>query len=270
MLNDIAQNKANAMLNNAMMENYESRAVADRYDNIVDSDEEFEVMDNTDIENMDNGDDSVIEDESIININEDEITEDSWNRISTNSLLLLKEKAETTEKSKLSINIIAAIELMALLRSCGASLNLYDKIVAWLEHRIPHNLNESLPTREKVIKMMEKRYNLKCMSPVKTAVILPSINLPVEIPVNPLLGCIYSLLSDDKIMTSDNLIFANTNNPSQITPYSGNYSEINTVLSYQSFQQSVNSIDKAVPVPLIFSLMELPLIMPVIIHKHLS
>jgi len=251
-LNDIAQNEAFAMLNNAMMENYESRAVADRYDNIVDSDEEFDVMDNTDIENMDNGDDSVIEDESIININVDEITEDVLNCISTNSLLLLKEKAETTEKSKLSINIIAAIELMALLRSCGASLNLYDKIVAWLEHRIPHNLNESLPTREKVIKMMEKRYNLKCMSPVKTAVILPSINLPVEIPVNPLLGCIYSLLSDDKIMTSDNLIFANANNPSQITPYSGKYSEINTALSYQSFQQSVNSIDKAVPVPTYF------------------
>jgi len=71
-------------------------------------------------------------------------------------------------------------------------------------------------------------------------------------------------------MTSDNLIFAKANNPSQITPYSGNYYEINTALSYQSFQQSVNSIDKAVPVPLIFSLMELPLIMPVIIHKHLS
>jgi len=79
-------------------------------------------------------DDSVIENESIININADEICEDALNRISSNSLLLLKDRAEKTEKSKLSINIIAGIELMALLRSCGASLNLYDKIVAWLEH----------------------------------------------------------------------------------------------------------------------------------------
>jgi len=139
---------------------------------------------------MDNGDDSVIENESIININADEICEDALNRISSNSLLLLKEKAEKTEKSKLSTNIIAAIELIALLHSCGASLNLYDKIAAWIEHCIPHNLKESLPTREKVIKMIEKCHNLKCMSPVKTAVILPSINLPVEIPINPLLGCI--------------------------------------------------------------------------------
>ncbi len=235
-----------------MMENYKSSAIADRYDNIEDPNDKFDFMDNGDTENMDNGDDSVIEDESITNINADEISEDALNCISSNSLLLLKEKAETTEKSKLSVNIIALIELMALLCSCGASLNLYDKIVAWLEHLIPRNLNESLPTREKVIKMMEKHHNLKCISPVKTEVILPSINLPIEIPINPLLGCIYLLLSDEKIMTSDNLIFANANNPSQITPYSGNYSEINTGLAYQSFQQSVQRIDNAVPIPFIF------------------
>ena len=148
MHNDIAQNKSFAMLYNAMMENYESTAVADQYDNIDDNDtNDFDFMNHSDNEHMDNGDDSVIENESIININVDEITEDVLNCISTNSLLLLKKKAETTEKSKLSINIIAAIELMALLHSCGASLNLYDKIVAWVEHHIPHNLKESLPTR---------------------------------------------------------------------------------------------------------------------------
>jgi len=118
--------------------------------------------------------------------------------------------------------------------------------------------------------MMEKRHNLKCIALIKTEVILPSINLPVEIPINPLLGCIYSLLSDEKLMTSDNLIFTNPNDPSQSTPYSGNYSEINTGLAYQSFQQSVQRIDNAVPVPSIFSLMELQLIVLVIIPKHQS
>jgi len=184
--------------------------------------------------------------------------------------MLLQKPAETTNRSKLSTNIIAAIELMAILQSCGASLNLYDKIVSWLEHHIPHNLTESLPTREKVIKMMEQHYNLKCLAPVKTEVVLPSINLPVEIPMNPMLGCIFSLLSDESIMHSNNLIFPNANDPSQITPYNGKYSEVNSGLAYQSFQQSVQRICKAVPVPLIFSLMEQPLIMLVIIHKHLS
>jgi len=203
-------------------------------------------MNNNDTETMD-----TVEDETI-DADADEISGNPQNHITSNSLLLLKQQAETTEKSKLSLNIIAAIELMALLRSCGASLNLYDKIVAWLEHCIPHNLKEPLPTREKVIKMMEKRHNLKCIAPIKTEVILPSINLPVEIPINPLLGCIYSLLSNDKLMTSDNLIFTNPNDPSQSTPYSGNYSEINTGLAYQSFQQSVQRIENAVPIPLFF------------------
>ena len=77
-----------------MMENYESTAVADRYDNI---DDDFDFMNNSDNEHMDNGDDSVIENESIININADEICEDALNRISSNSLLLLQEKAKNRE-----------------------------------------------------------------------------------------------------------------------------------------------------------------------------
>jgi len=149
------------MLYDAMMENYESTAVADRYDNI---DDDFDFMNNSDNENIringepfdyrnnhiigqngmarapspngidgienvnpqeqidmieegeeededeepeelnddtfearrneDNGDDSVIENESIININADEICEDALNCISSNSLLLLKEEAD--------------------------------------------------------------------------------------------------------------------------------------------------------------------------------
>jgi len=55
MQNDIAQNEAFAMLYDDMIENYESMAVADRYDNIEDLDDKFDLMDNSDIENIDNG-----------------------------------------------------------------------------------------------------------------------------------------------------------------------------------------------------------------------
>jgi len=71
-------------------------------------------------------------------------------------------------------------------------------------------------------------------------------------------------------MTSDNLIFVNANDPSLVTPYNGKYLEVNSGPAYQSFQQSVQTICKAVPVPLIFSLMGLPLITPVVIPKHQS
>jgi len=46
---DIAQNKSFAMLYNAMMENYQSTAVADQYDNIDDTDD-FDFMNNSDNE----------------------------------------------------------------------------------------------------------------------------------------------------------------------------------------------------------------------------
>jgi len=186
-------------------------------------------------------------------MNIDETPEDSFlDHISSNSLMLIQKTAETIERSKQSINIIAAIELMAILQSCSASLNLYDKIVSWLEHCIPHNLTKSLPTREKVIKMMDQCYNLKCIAPVKTEVVLPSINLLVEISINLILGCSYSVLSDDSIMCSNNLIFANANNPSQFTTYNRKYLEINSGLAYQSFQQLVQRIGNAVPIPLFF------------------
>jgi len=83
---------------------------------------------------------------------------------------------------------------------------------------------------------MEVRHNLQCIAPLKTAMVLPSIILPIEIPVNPLLGCIFSLLSDKNLMKSENLIFPIVDDPSQFTPYSGIYSEVNISLSYQSYQ----------------------------------
>ena len=52
--------------------------------------------------------------------------------------------------------MIVAIELLSLLRASGASLNLYDKIIYWVEERIPHTMKEPLPTHAKVIKTMEK------------------------------------------------------------------------------------------------------------------
>jgi len=60
-----------------------------------------------------------------------------------------------------------------------------------------------LPTRDKVTKVKENQHHLKCISPFKK-ITLPSINLTIAIPVNPLLGCISSLLSNSNLMTSEN------------------------------------------------------------------
>jgi len=63
--------------------------------------------------------------------------------------------------------MIAVIELLSLLRVCGASLNLYDKKICWVDNQIPHSMLESFPTRDKVVKVMEHCYHLKCLAPEK-------------------------------------------------------------------------------------------------------
>jgi len=113
--------------------------------------------------------------------------------------------------------MVAAIELLSLLRTSGCSLLLYDKIKFWVEESIPHTLAELLPTRDHIVKVMEEMYDLKCMNPEAKNVVLPSINLPIETPVNPMLGCIYSLLSNF-IMTT-NLIFPDSLKPWYTIPF---------------------------------------------------
>jgi len=70
--------------------------------------------------------------------------------------------------------------------------------------------------------------------------------------VNPLFGCIYSLLSDSNFMISENLIFSDSSNPVCVAEFGNKYSEINTGLSYLSFQKWIEHFGNAVQIPLIF------------------
>ena len=65
--------------------------------------------------------------------------------------------------------MIATIELLSLLRASSACLNLYEKIVFWVEKRFLNVLLESLPMRDKVIKVMEKWHHLQCIAPIKNS-----------------------------------------------------------------------------------------------------
>jgi len=147
--------------------------------------------------------------------------------------------------------MIAAIEILSLLRVCGASLNLYNKIVCWVKNRIPHSMNEMLPTWEKVVNYGEM-LSFTIYGTGSEKVTLPSMNLPIEIPVNPLLGCIYSLLQDQNLMQDMNLIFPDINDPSIISPYLGKYSEVKWVWHINLFKKKHQNFGNAVQIPLIF------------------
>jgi len=150
-----------------------SSAIADKYDTI-------ELLDDSDDESKCSEDDMLM-----IETHLDGLPEIDINDISNISLtsLLEHQKSVKGEKSPLPANMIAAIELLSLLRASRGSLTLYDKISFWLEKRITHLTTESLPTQDKVIKIMEEWHSFQCVATQKKEVVLPSINLPVEIPV---------------------------------------------------------------------------------------
>jgi len=87
------------------------------------------------------------------------------NDICTESLMLYKNQFKNEKNEVLTPNMIALIELLSLLSICGATLNLYDKIICWVKNRIPHSMLEAWTTMDKVVKVMEQSYHLQCMAP---------------------------------------------------------------------------------------------------------
>jgi len=55
------------------------------------------------------------------------------NNISSKSLLALKNNEVNKPKELLDMNFVAGIKLLAILQNAGASTQLYNKIVNWLE-----------------------------------------------------------------------------------------------------------------------------------------
>ena len=222
-------------------------AVADKYDTINLFDDDW---DESSVESEQTMDTNDTNGDNITTITTKDVIMET---ISSSSLLDYQCFTEMNKAmGTLSRNMVVAIELLSLLRTSGCSLSLYDKIKFWVEESIPHTMAESLPTRDNIIKVLEERYHTKCMKPEPKKVVLPSMNLPIEIPVNPMLGCIYSLLSDENLMTSSNLIFPDCTQPWNTIPFGDTYSEINTGLAYQSFQKRIKHFGNAVQIPLIF------------------
>jgi len=54
---------------------------------------------------------------------------------------------------------------------------------------------EELPTRKQVIKYLTDQYQTQALIPQMKPCMLPSLGLKIEVPVNPFLGCLFSLLT---------------------------------------------------------------------------
>ena len=152
--------------------------------------------------------------------------------------------------------MIAAIKLLTILKNAKASLSLYGQIIDWVLHCKACISTEHLPAREKVMNFLNDRYNLSCIKPTERDCVLPSIALPIKIPVIPTQGCIYSLLTNPALMKAKKLLWDNPNDPSFVPPFERSndkrvYGPTTSGMAYHSYCQTKAHIPNAVVIPII-------------------
>ena len=152
--------------------------------------------------------------------------------------------------------MIAAIELLTILKNAKASLSLYNKIIDWVLHCKACITTDRLPARERVMNFLSDRYNLSCIKPTERDCVLPSIALPIKIPVIPTQGCIYLLLTNPALMKAKNLLWDNPNDPSFVPPFERSndkrvYGATTSGMAYHSYCQTKAHIPNAVVIPII-------------------
>jgi len=82
--------------------------------------------------------------------------------------------------------------------------------------------------------------------------ILPSIGLPIYVPVHSFIHNMFSLLTATDLMTTENLLFDDKNDPSYVKPYNptSKLGDINTGEAYYQYYEMVKHVPNSVVVPL--------------------
>jgi len=91
-----------------------------------------------------------------------EVDEDSRDEHTTLLSLLDQLDQQKVHRIPLSMEMEAAIQLLTLLWTSNASLQLYSKILKWVIEFIPGAKNQKIPSRDCVLKCLSNRYNLDC------------------------------------------------------------------------------------------------------------
>jgi len=82
--------------------------------------------------------------------------------------------------------------------------------------------------------------------------ILPSIDLPIYMPVHSFINSLFSLLTSTDLMRSEHLLFADKHNPAYVPPQdpNGNYGDVNTGDAYYRFHDGIKNKSDTVLVSL--------------------
>jgi hypothetical protein len=236
---------------------YHSDEEADIFDQLSDDDshndhtlnEEFDFLDENMREFDENND---IQNDNVDFLHE---TSDNLDTISEDAMLhfLNYYEREKDKQQMLPDHLVAAVELLSLLKSSRTSLNVYAKVVDWAFSCRFDLKARKLPTRKTVLQELDRRFHLSVVKPVYRQCILPSINLPIRVPVCPMMGVLFSLLTDPDLMKAENLNFVDPRDPSVVRDFTGTYSEVDTGAAYHTYLQkdTIANCPNAVVIPLI-------------------
>ena len=109
----------------------------------------------------------------------------------------------------------AAAELIALLQDCKAPISLYSAIANWHNDIIENGKYKAgrIPTREKLLKNLAKRYHMKGLYPKEKVLCLPNAGSKIKVNTFSFTETLTSLLTDPELMKDENFAFPDPNDP---------------------------------------------------------
>ena len=110
----------------------------------------------------------------------------------------------------------------------------------------------ALSKRDTILEQLRGHYMMEDLYPEQKRCVLPSINLPIYVPVHSFVTSLFTLLMASDVMKAQNLLFVDTANPCYVPPRSMNtpLGEINTGNAYYDYYEWKNLTDNDVIVPL--------------------
>ena len=110
----------------------------------------------------------------------------------------------------------AAAKLISLLQDCNAPLSLYNDITNWVNDLADNGTFKTggkIPTRDKILKNLAERYNMKGIYPKETPLTLPNAGSTINVNTFSFTHTLASLLNDPDLMKDDNFAFPDPNDP---------------------------------------------------------
>ena len=103
-----------------------------------------------------------------------------------------------------------------------------------------------------MIKQLSHHYMMEEQYPEQKRCLLPSINLPIYVPVHNFTNSLFSLLTASNIMLAENLLFSNPENPCYVPPRETTtlLGDINTGNAYYDYLGKIDNSGNDVIVPI--------------------